>query len=370
MSRKKLKDYYDSTFLKQLAEDFKQLDNTFNKNEFLKCFKGKKWEKQTLRERMITIVKGYHNFSSLNYERSIDVLNKLPIRMDGFYYIFLNDYVSLYGCSHEMWDISMKAMESFTQKNSAEFAIRSFLSYDFKKTMKQMKKWSKSKNEHLRRLSSEGIRTRLPWGKQVDDLFVHTDEIISILNVLKSDESLYVRRSVANNINDLAKDSPEVVVNIIKSWGMNDSKVEWILQHGTRTLRKHGHSEVMELMGYASEGKPIKVVEPSLKVLENSATINQDTSSFNYKVELKSDEEIKVKLGLAIMFVKANNKVSKKIFHLKDKKIIGDTLLKGEKKYPWIDLSTRKHYPGDHQVTLLVNGQEVASTTVTVKSSK
>lgn len=366
MSMKKLKDHYDELFLRQLAEDFSQFDNTFKKSNFLKCFEGEQWEEQTLRERMVTIAKGYHDNSDFGYEESIEVLDKLPIRIDGFYYIFLNDFVSLYGCSKEKWDASMKAMEKFTKKNSAEFAIRAFLTYDFKKTMKQMEKWSKSKNEHLRRLSSEGIRPRLPWGKQVAALFTHTDEIVAILSRLRNDESLYVRRSVANNINDLAKGTPETVVEIIKEWGMDNPDVAWILQHGTRTLRKHGHPEVMRLMGYACEDVPIKVSKASLKANERKAVINKDTSVLNYKVTVQSDSEIKVKLGLAVEFVKANKTTSKKIFHLKDQKIIGKVVLEGCKKYSWLDLSTRIHYPGKHRFTLLVNGKETTSITITV----
>ena len=113
-----------------------------------------------------------------------------------------------------------------------------------------MKLWAKSKNEHIRRLASEGCRSRLPWAIALVKYKENPKEILEILELLKDDESLYVRKSVANSLNDISKDNPQILKNIAKKWiGVNKNR-DWILKHSCRTLVKNGDTQVLELFGF------------------------------------------------------------------------------------------------------------------------
>ena len=104
----------------------------------------------------------------------------------------------------------------------------------------------------VRRLASEGCRPRLPWAMALPNLKENPAPIIPILENLKNDPARFVRLSVANNLNDIAKDNPEIVIDLVKKWKGESKEVDWIIKHGCRTLLKQGNPEVMELFGFNS----------------------------------------------------------------------------------------------------------------------
>ncbi|MDZ7819313.1 MAG: DNA alkylation repair protein [Aliarcobacter sp.] len=124
------------------------------------------------------------------------------------------DFVEVFGLDD--FDESMKALEVFTQDSSSEFAIRQFILKYENETMNQMKLWAKSPNEHLRRLSSEGCRPRLPWAIALPKFKQNPEKPLEIIELLKNDKSLYVQKSVANNLNDISKDNPQIVIDFVK----------------------------------------------------------------------------------------------------------------------------------------------------------
>ena len=139
------------------------------------------------------------------------------------------DYVECYGLEH--FDSSISALETFTKYSSAEFAVRPFIMRYEQKMMSQMRKWSRSKNHHLRRLSSEGCRPRLPWSMALPAFKQDPTAILTIISALLSDGSEYVRRSVANNLNDISKDHPEIVIEITRqNLGQSDA-TDKLLKH-------------------------------------------------------------------------------------------------------------------------------------------
>ena len=146
-------------------------------------------------------------------------------------------YVEKYGL--EDFEISMEAIKEITKRNTSEYAIRPYLEKYPKKTISILKKWSKSKNVHLRRLASEGPRPRLPWAPKLDQYIEDPKPILPILNQLKDDPSKYVQKSVANCINDILKDNPEIGKTLLESWIKDATKErKWIIKHALRNLIK------------------------------------------------------------------------------------------------------------------------------------
>ena len=211
------------------------------------------------------------------------------------------------------------------------------------------------KNEHRRRLASEGCRPRLPWAIGLPKYKNDPSAILPILETLKEDESEYVRRSVANNLNDISKDNPKVVIEIAKKWKGLDlgPETDKLIKHGCRTLLKQGDPKTIKLFGFRVP-KDIQV------------------KKFKVTKEIKMGEEIefaftlntdKKKLGLLrieyiIEFVRQNNKTGKKVFKISEGHY-AETERNITKKHSFKPISTRKYYAGKHSVSVVVNGREL-----------
>ena len=116
------------------------------------------------------------------------------------------------------------------------------------KTLKVMKKWSGDKNVHVRRLSSEGIRPRLPWSKKLDMFIDDPTPIIPILDNLIEDKSMFVKKSVANNLNDIIKDNYDAGIRIIRRWSKSKNPdTRWIIKYALRNELKKGNPEAIQL---------------------------------------------------------------------------------------------------------------------------
>ena len=218
--------------------------------------------------------------------------------------------------------------------------------------MEQMSAWAGHANEHVRRLASEGCRPRLPWGQALPRFKKDPSPVLGILEQLKADPSLYVRKSVANNLNDISKTHPELVAGIAKDWYGRDARTDWIVKHGCRTLLKKGNREVMDLFGFAAPDR-VKVYGFALGAA--SVAIGQEMT-FSFTVE--TEAAAKVRLEYGIDYRKANGRQSRRIFQISELSFKEHTKKAYTKTHSFADVSTRKHYPGPHSVTLIVNGTE------------
>ena len=197
----------------------------------------------------------------------ITLLRKKGIGEDGLAYMFLPDYIEVYGIDD--YETSVDALEFTTQFVSCEFAVRPFLIKYHEPMVAQMLAWSKHENHKVRRLASEGSRPRLPWAMAVPVLKKDISPILPILENLKADPSEYVRRSVANNLNDIAKDFPEVVLAIAARWTGISKETDAIIKHGSRTLLKQGHTEILAHYGLHTKGIELsnfKVLTPQISI--------------------------------------------------------------------------------------------------------
>jgi len=218
--------------------------------------------------------------------------------------------------------------------------------------MAQMLAWSKHENEHVRRLSSEGCRPALPWAVALPKFKKNPSPVLPILEQLKADPSQYVRKSVANNLNDISKTHPDLVAKIAKDWYGDNEHTNWIVKHACRTLLKKGHRDVLAIFGY-DDVSSVEVKDFALGA--ESVSIGEDIN-FSFKISTK--EATKVRLEYGIDYMKANGKRSRKIFQLSESLSKENESKAYTRKHSFADLSTRKHYPGTHSITLIVNGAE------------
>jgi len=263
----------------------------------------------------------------------------------------------------------MHALEQFTAHSSAEFAVRPFIIRQPERMMKQMKRWSQHVNEHVRRLASEGCRPRLPWGQALEIFKREPAPIIEVLEELKSDSSLYVRKSVANNLNDIAKDHPELVIAIAKRWIGDNPHTDWIVRHGCRTLIRHAVPEVLSLFGYAEHSSELVLIEEAQLAIEPFTVSIGDDCLLSYKLRVRGGDPVRLRIEYGIDFVKANGKTSRKKFLLSDKTVDGGSILSGTRSHKWADLTTRRHYPGTHRIVIVVNGVEAVETDLLLEQS-
>lgn len=252
----------------------------------------------------------------------------------------------------------MKALERFTKRSSSEFAVRPFIMRDPERMICKMLEWSKSDNEDVRRLSSEGCRPRLPWGQALTMFKSDPTAVISVLNQLKEDPSLYVRKSVSNNLNDITKDNPLVVLDIVRRWKGMNSYTDWILRNGCRTLIRKANPEVMKLFGYGESIGGSLITNADLSVNPIELRIGE-SCILKYKLCIRGGESVHIRIEYGIDFVKAKGNTSRKIFFLSDKIVSGGEQIMGTRSHSWKELTTRRHYAGAHRIVLLVNGCEV-----------
>ena len=247
MAYKKLKLWFDKDLAKDLAKKISKVDPSFNGTSFIKST-SKQLAPLELKARVEVFADElYHHFDE-DYEQAMDVLLKIlgPENEEEtgmfteYYWIMpIAKFVEKYGLHN--FKLSMVALEEITKRNTSEYAVRPFIEKDQKKMQKQLLKWSKNPNRHIRRLASEGIRPRLPWASKFDFYIEDPTPILPILNKLKADPSKYVQKSVANCINDIFKDNLEIGKGLVDEW-LSDQptkETKWIIKHSIRKLLKN-----------------------------------------------------------------------------------------------------------------------------------
>lgn len=346
-----LKDLYSPTFLQDLASDLKDAYPAFNQEAFTASVLAGNWPELELKERMARICQCLHSHIPLTYAETLEVLKSTAARQKyGFEYVFFPEYVSTYGLDED-WDTNMAALETFTKYGTSEFAIRFFLKKDPERVMKHMLEWADSENHHVRRFASEGCRPRLPWGIGLPVFKKDPSLIWPILEKLKADPEDYVRRSVANNANDIAKDHPDQVLTTFARWQKADHPhTNWIIKHGSRTLLKQAHPKALALFGY---GDPTPIELGNFSLTPEELAIGE-TLAFSF--DLKLPEAAKLRIEYIIDYVKANGKLAPKVFHLSEQSYDAG-IHSFTKEQSMRQMTTRKHYPGIHGLHIRVNGE-------------
>lgn len=266
----------------------------------------------------------------------------------------LIDYVAVHGLQYPKE--AFQTLEKLTPMFSAEFAIRPFIQQHTELAYAKLLQWCDHPSEHVRRLASEGSRPRLPWGMRLLQFIKNPDPLLAILEKLKTDESLYVRRSVANNLNDISKDNPEWMINLCERW-LAESHVhtKWIVKHALRSLVKAGDVRVFPLLGYAA--KPTAVAS-EIQLDKNKISVG-DSVGFSCTITGGKTAQNLV-VDYVVYFMKANGKLSPKVFKLKNIVLAENESIVMMKKHSFKSITTRRYYAGAHQLAIQINGKEVA----------
>lgn len=214
--------------------------------------------------------------------------------------------------------------------------------------------WSGHENHHVRRLASEGARPRLPWAIALPALKRDPSPILPVLENLKNDPSEYVRRSVANNLNDISKDNPATLLSLIKKWKGSSKETDAIIKHGCRTLLKQAHPEVLKYYRLHTNNSitvsRLKVLTPIVKT--GSAL------EFSFTLQNADAKTQSARLEYAIYYLKKNGLLSKKVFKISERQLQPKANHRFVKKHSFKLITTRRFYPGRHKFSIIVNGQE------------
>lgn len=274
--------------------------------------------------------------------------------MTVFIYLPYVYYAAEHGLRH--FDAAMTLQYELTQRFTAEFSIRSYITEHPELTMVKLHEWVSDKSEHVRRLVSEGTRPLLPWASRLTAFKKDPEPVIALLEKLKDDESLYVRRSVANNLNDISKDHPERVNEIAQAWLKGASKDrQWLVRHALRGLIKKGNKATLALLGF-SGSENIAVTD--VKITPESAPIGGSVC-IEFNLNNTGQKAKNLMLDYAIDYVKANGNKNRKVFKLKQLALEPKQGESFKKRVSLKQLTTRIHYPGEHDVNIMLNGNIV-----------
>lgn len=260
-------------------------------------------------------------------------------------------YVAKYGIEH--LEESLATLHVLTQRFTAEYSIRAFIERYPEQTHARLQQWAKDPSVHVRRLVSEGTRPRLPWAPRLKEYQRDPAPVVELLELLKDDAERYVQRSVANNLNDITKDHPDVALAVCEQWLVEATPTRrWIVSHALRGLVKQGHPRALTLLGVGA--KPdVKVAS---KVLPTAARVGQKVA-FTCELVSTADAPQTLQVDYRVHFVKANGSTQPKVFKLKRVELAARQRLALRSSISFQVHTTRKPYPGKHVLTLLINGQ-------------
>lgn len=349
-----LKAMFDTARYRRIADLLAAEYPRFDRRRFLRLTTDS-LEERSLLQRLRRTTEACRATLPDDYHATVAILRRVAARLDhNFVSLFTCDYVGLYGQEH--FDASLEALHHLTRFSSAEFAIREFLKRDLPRTLAVMRTWATDENEHVRRLASEGSRPRLPWSFRLQPLVANPALAFPILEALRSDPSLYVRKSVANHLNDISKDHPEWLFRATARWPREHPSTAWILRRGLRTLVKRGHPRALAAIG-ATRGASVRV---SRFTLQPPRVVLGGEIRFAFTLESRARRPQRLVVDFVVHYVKQSGATRPKVFKLKEVALAPGAAIPLTKRLRLADLSTRRHHPGRHRVEIMVNGSVLA----------
>lgn len=367
------KNFFGVEPIRSMARHLARAEPTFPEADFVR-YAIRDLEDLELKERSSQITDALAEFLPSDYRQATQVLldslhpdTNLGIAdMDeataklgiaGWLVMPMADYVARMGLDDV--EFSLEALRQMTTRSSSEFAIRQFLVDHPETTLRTLHDWAQDPNDHVRRLVSEGSRPRLPWGMRLKQFVEDPAPVVELLEMLKDDPSEYVRRSVANNLNDIAKDHPDLVTSLAKDWMIDAStERERLVKHALRSLVKAGNNDALSVLGYGP---------PKVDIVAFTVTTPQVEfgTPLEFEIELvsQSSSDQRLLIDYVVHHVKANGQTSPKVFKWKNIRLAAGEELKATRKHPIRAITTRRYYPGVHGVELQINGQSFGSAT-------
>lgn len=267
----------------------------------------------------------------------------------------VSQFIALKGLGH--FDLSLGLLKELTPHFTGEFGTRPFILADQDRALSTISRWTSDDNHHVRRLASEGTRPRLPWAMQLPALIRDPQPILPILTALLDDPEEYVRRSVANSLNDIAKDHPDLVADFVGRHlaGALPERMR-LLRHASRTLLKKGHAAALANFGFA----PLSGISAALTIRTPRVDFG-DALAFSLALRNEGAETQQVMVDYAVHHRKANGSLAPKVFKWKSLALGPGEKVEMERRHTIRAITTRQYYPGGHRVEILVNGAAVAA---------
>ncbi len=347
--------FFQRPFFDDLVAALRAAYPEFDADAFLARIFDDRWNTRALKDKMRYATLTLHDFLPADYRTALALLRRIAPALDrhGFEKMIFPDFVEVYGLDD--WDVSLPALEQFTQQMSAEYAVRPFIVRDQSRMMAQMFAWAHHPSDSVRRLASEGSRPRLPWGMSLPALKADPGPILPILDALKNDPSEDVRRSVANNLNDISKDNPAVVLGVLRRWQADPTpEMQKIINHALRTLIKAGHPAALDLLGF-SAGAAVAVKNMTV---EPAAIMVGDSITFAFEIESTADTPQDLVIDYVVHLVRARGQTTPKVFKLTKRTIAPGETIRISKKHSFAPVTTRRYYPGEHAVEIQINGAQ------------
>lgn len=342
-------------------------------------FKAKSFVDQATREfsqlelmdRARRVAAALHGALPADYPRAVQVIldslahdSSPPTKgsMDSFRFLPFGLFVAEHGLSEAHFEPSMKAQYEITKRFTSEFSIRAFFERHPEKTLARFRKWAADPDPHVRRLVSEGSRPRLPWAGRLRAFQKDPRPVLELLELLKDDESEYVRRSVANNLNDIGKDHPEVLIEVASHWlkGASAERAA-LVRHALRFLIKQGHPGALKVLGYGEKAS----VTVSGKAAPARVRIG-DKIRVTVEVTSRSRRPQRLSVDLSVGYVKADGSRRAKVFKVSVIELAPRQTVVLSKVLSFAQHTTRRHFEGRHPIDVIVNGQPYPITPVIV----
>ncbi|MCA9923995.1 MAG: DNA alkylation repair protein [Anaerolineales bacterium] len=357
--QKRFKDYFDEAMAWRLGRAVEEVYAGFETAVFVNQITHQLHPLE-LKARVAVFSKALRDHLPPDYPEAVKILTAIlqdelaeeeGMFNDGWLLMPVAHFVEMYGLDH--FDESVAAMYEITKRHTAEFAIRPFLQKHSDRVLPILHEWTADPSLHVRRLVSEGTRPRLPWAGRLYQFIEDPMPTLALLEKLKDDPSEYVRRSVANHLNDIAKDHPDLVVETCRRWQVEASKgTQWIVRHALRSLVKQGHEGALDVLGY---GTPVITVE-SFTINPGSIHMGE-AFTLDFTLRSRSEKPQNLVIDYVVYFVKANGQTNGKVFKWKTAVLPPNDAFTAQKTHTIKPITTRRYYPGDHRVELQINGR-------------
>lgn len=349
------KHQFGRELLKTLASAIVPHHAAFDRTSFVKL--APQLEPLEMKPRVRLVRDELHKRLPAEYPRALAILLKSVKSgsLSGFALWPYTEYIQTYGLEHP--DISLAALKTLTTLFTSEWAVRPFITKYPDTTLAFLLQCTADKDVAVRRWASEGSRPRLPWGERLQAFVRDPKPTRPILDRLHTDSELFVRTSVANHLNDIAKDHPEYVIRTLERWkagaGDGDSaKIDWIARRSLRTLIKEGHAGALAFIGVSRDAK---VTIGAFRLGQQRIRVG-DRLDFEFEIQSSSAKAQKIVLDYIVHFRKANRTSSPKVFKLKTFELAGKATVRFRKSHHFKQITTRTFYPGTHAIELQVNG--------------
>jgi 3-methyladenine DNA glycosylase AlkC len=354
------KDLYNPVFYAHLSTAMKLSIPTLDVKAFTQAIFCAEFESYELKQRMTHTAKVLHQCLPQDFSSAIDLIKSIignlrsaGIKEESVEFMFLPEYITLYGIDD--YNNSIDAFEFITEYTSCEFAVRPYIIKYQQKMIDQMILWSRHSHHMVRRLATEGARPRLPWAMALPALKADPTAILVILHQLMHDSHEIVRRSVANNLNDISKDNPEIVLAFAKQYKGVSKTVDATIKHACRSLLKEGNEHALKLFGFDS-----KNIELSDFQIETPSVHIGGQLSFTFSLLNHNDEDKMVRLEYGLYYMKNNGSLARKVFKISERVVEANKKYSIQRKQSFKIITTRKFYTGAHQLSIIINGQEKA----------